>query len=75
MSGFAATMGPEVRRVADAYLESSNMFRSIKEMLSTTVEQLYYPVRETNKPEVLCKLIDAADNFLELFLPNKSSCY
>lgn len=61
---FSATMSPEVRRVADTYLRKPKHVQiNKKEMLSTTVEQLYYPVRETNKPEVLCKLIDAADNF------------
>ena len=32
-------------------------------MLSTTVEQLYYLTRESNKLDVLGKLIDAADDF------------
>jgi ATP-dependent RNA helicase DeaD len=32
-------------------------------MLSEGVEQLFYVTSESNKPEILCKLIDAADDF------------
>ena len=35
-------------------------------MLSDTVEQFYYVVRESDKPEILCKLIDLADDFYGL---------
>lgn len=35
-------------------------------MLPDTVEQLYYLTQESNKPEVLCKLIDAAEGFYGL---------
>lgn len=71
---FSATMSPEVRRVADTYLRSPKHVQiNKKEMLSTTVEQLYYPVRESNKPEILCKLIDAADHFFGIvFCQTKS---
>lgn len=61
---FSATMSREVRRVADRYLTEPKQVQINKtEMLSSTVEQIYYATQESNKPEVLCKLIDAADGF------------
>ncbi len=61
---FSATMSPEVRRVADRYLRSPKQVQiNRKEMLSQTVEQIFYVTQESNKPEVLCKLIDSAEGF------------
>lgn len=61
---FSATMSREVRRVADAYLKEPKQVQVNRtEMLSTTVEQIYYPSRESDKPEILVKLIEAADDF------------
>lgn len=71
---FSATMEREVRRVADTYLKNPQHVQvNKKEMLSTTVEQIFFPVRENDKPEVICKLIDAADSFYGLiFCQTKS---
>ncbi len=71
---FSATMSREVRRVADAYLRDPQQVQINRtEMLSSTVEQLYYLTHEGNKPEILCKLIDAADDFFGLvFCQTKS---
>lgn len=71
---FSATMSKEVRRVADTYLRSPQQVQVNRtEMLSTTVEQLYYPARESDKPEILCKLIEAAEDFYGLvFCQTKS---
>lgn len=61
---FSATMGPDVRGVADNYLTDPKKVQVNRtEMLPDTVEQLYYKTHEYDKPEVLCKLIDAADDF------------
>ena len=61
---FSATMDREVRKVADAYLRNPQLVQvNKKEMLSTTVQQFYYMTRESDKPEILCKLIDANENF------------
>ncbi len=61
---FSATMSPAVRRVADEFLKKPKMVQvNRKEMLSATVEQIFYRTHEANKPEVLCKLIDAAVDF------------
>jgi len=64
---FSATMDREVRKVADKFLKDPAQVQvNQKTMLSATVEQFYYMTREPNKPEVLCKLIDAADEFYGL---------
>ncbi len=64
---FSATMSREVRKVADAYLRNPKQVQvNRKEMLPSTVEQFYYPTREGDKPEILCKLIEAAEDFYGL---------
>ncbi|MBS1983676.1 MAG: DEAD/DEAH box helicase [Bdellovibrionales bacterium] len=64
---FSATMSFDVRRVADNYLRSPRQVQvNRKEMLPENVEQLYYVAAEHNKPEILCKLIDAASDFYGL---------
>lgn len=61
---FSATMSPEVRRVADTYLKDPKQVQvNRKEMLSSTVEQSYYFTRESNKPDIVCKIIDMAEDF------------
>lgn len=60
---FSATMSPEVRRVADAYLTNPKQVQVNRtEMLSETVEQSYYFTRESNKPGIICKIIEMADD-------------
>jgi ATP-dependent RNA helicase DeaD len=64
---FSATMSRDVQRVADTYLRKAKRVQVNKQsMLSTTVEQQYFVTQESNKPEILCKLIDAAENFYGL---------
>lgn len=64
---FSATMSRDVRRVADTYLKNPKQVQVNRvEMLSNTVEQIYYNVRESDKPEILCKLIDITDDFYGL---------
>lgn len=61
---FSATMSPDVRKVADEYLVAPKQVQVNRtEMLPENLEQIYYPAREGDKPEILCKLIDAADEF------------
>jgi ATP-dependent RNA helicase DeaD len=71
---FSATLSPEVRRVADAYLRKPKQAQASKtEVLSTTVDQVYYVVPERDKPAVLCRLIALADDFYGLvFCQTKS---
>lgn len=64
---FSATMSRDVRRVADHYLKNPRQVHvNNKEVLSENVEQYYYVTQESNKPEILCKLVDAADDFYGL---------
>lgn len=61
---FSATLNRQVRRVADAYLRNPRQVEvNRSEVLSSTVEQFYYVTREQNKPEIICKLIDASPDF------------
>ncbi|MCM2278211.1 MAG: DEAD/DEAH box helicase [Oligoflexia bacterium] len=71
---FSATMSPEVRRVADKYLRAPKQVQVNRaEMLPSAIEQLFYTTSEANKPEVLCKLIDAAEDLYGLvFCQTKS---
>src|SRR5690606_33082297 len=71
---FSATMGHEVGRVANTYLHEPQQAQvNRKEMLSETVEQFFYPTRESDKAEVLCKVIENADDFYGLvFCQTKS---
>lgn len=64
---FSATMSPGVRRVADAYLRKPRQVQINRgEMLSTTVEQIYYLARESDKIELIVKIIESADDFYGL---------
>jgi len=60
---FSATMGGEVRRVADTYLKDPKKVQVNRtEMLPDTVEQIYFMVHEYDKPDLVTKVIDAADD-------------
>ena len=64
---FSAMMSSQVRRVADTYLRKPMLAQVNRtEMLSNTVAQVYYIVRESDKPEILCKLIEMTDDFYGL---------
>jgi ATP-dependent RNA helicase DeaD len=71
---FSATMSSEVRKVANAYLSEPKQVQVNRtEVLSSTVEQVFYPSRESDKPEILCKLIEVAEDFYGLvFCQTKS---
>lgn len=71
---FSATMSSGVRKVADEFLSRPKQVQVNRgEMLSSTVEQIFYMTQEKNKPEVLCKLIDAADDFYGLIFAQTKS--
>ncbi len=71
---FSATLSREVRRVADTYLQNAKQVSvNNKAMLSDSVEQVYFSVRESDKPEVLCKIIDSnPDIYGIIFCQTKS---
>jgi ATP-dependent RNA helicase DeaD len=61
---FSATMSASVRKVSNDYLvDPAKVEINRTEVLPSTVEQIYFMTKESNKPEVLCKLIDAAEDF------------
>ncbi len=61
---FSATMGSEVLKVAHRYLKNPKKVQVNRhEILPSGMEQIYYLTQESNKPEVLCKLIDGAESF------------
>ncbi len=64
---FSATMEKDVRRVADTYLRNPKQVQINKtDVIPSTIKQLYYIARESDKAEILCKLIDTADHFYGL---------
>jgi ATP-dependent RNA helicase DeaD len=64
---FSATMSSEVKRVAQTYLRDYEKAEvNQKQKLAENIEQSYIHVRERDKPEVLCKIIDNADEFYGL---------
>jgi ATP-dependent RNA helicase DeaD len=64
---FSATMSKEVRRVAATYLRDPKHVSVNKvEMLSSTVKQLYITCSEAEKPSIVCRLMDTADDFYGL---------
>lgn len=64
---FSATMSQEIKRVAQTYLRDYEKVEvNQKQKLAENVEQSYLQVRERDKPEVLCKIIDHADEFYGL---------
>lgn len=64
---FSATMSREVRKIADQFLDNPKMIQINKtEVVSTAVQQLYYLVREDEKPATIEKIIDLTPNFFGL---------
>ena len=64
---FSATMSREVRRIAEDNLRQPQTVQVNRtEMLSSGVEQYYYRSQEFEKPEMICALIEAADDFYGL---------
>ncbi|MBI3566467.1 MAG: DEAD/DEAH box helicase [Elusimicrobia bacterium] len=71
---FSATMSKEVRRVAETYLRQPKQAQVNRaEVLSTTVEQVYYVVPERDKPAVLTRLIELSDDFYGLVFAQTKS--
>lgn len=64
---FSATMSPEIRKIADQFLDRPEQIQVNKqEGVSKAVKQFFYTVREDEKPDVLQKLIDQAPDFYGL---------
>ena len=64
---FSATMSREIRKIADQFLDSPKQIQINKtEVLSNSVKQYFYMVREDEKPDVIGKLIDQVPGFYGL---------
>ncbi len=64
---FSATMSREVLALTRKNLRDPKSVQVNRtEMLSSGVEQYYYRSQEYEKPEMICKLVDAADDFYGL---------
>jgi len=64
---FSATMGREIRKIADHFLDEPQQIQINKtEMVTSAVKQYFYAVREEEKPDVLGRLIDQVPGFYGL---------
>ncbi len=61
---FSATMGREVVSFTENFLNNPKEVRINRtEIVPDRIDQIYYRAHEEDKPEIICKLIDAADEF------------
>ncbi|MFL5815403.1 MAG: DEAD/DEAH box helicase [Bdellovibrionia bacterium] len=61
---FSATMGREVVSFTERFLNDPQEVRINRtEVVPTRIDQIYYRAHEEDKPEIICKLIEAADEF------------
>ncbi len=61
---FSATMQPELRKIADRYLKKPKIVTiNSSQMLSGTVEQIYYTLREDQKIDAVCRILDVTEDF------------
>lgn len=61
---FSATMSPEIKRVANLYLKDYKLVQVNRtEVVPANVQQIYYVVKESDRAEVLKKIIDNEENF------------
>lgn len=61
---FSATMGRDIRRIADNFLTNPKQIQINKtDMVTTSVTQLFYNVREDEKPEVIGRIVDSVPGF------------
>ena len=61
---FTATMQKELRRIADTFLKSPATAQvNTSSVLSGTVVQSFHLVREDDKGETVCRIVDSSDNF------------
>ncbi|NQY74040.1 MAG: DEAD/DEAH box helicase [Candidatus Margulisbacteria bacterium] len=64
---FSATMPDTIMKLAKKYMKKYTTIRAKKETLATSLtEQIYFEVRESDKLEALCRIIDVEDGFYGL---------
>lgn len=61
---FSATMAPEILKIAKKYMRDHDVL-SVKsrEMTTDLTDQIYFEVKDRDKFEALCRIIDLADDF------------
>lgn len=61
---YSATMSREIRKIADRYLTTPEMFAINKSQgVSDTIEQIYFTVKQSNKVEALIRIIETEPTF------------
>lgn len=64
---FSATMSGEVRRLAEKYLENPETVQANKVgSTASTIQQVYYTVKNSGKMEVICRLLQTLPEFYGL---------
>ena len=64
---FSATMPEPILNLSKKYMKDVTTIKIKKKTLATTLtEQIYFEVRESNKLEALCRIIDVEDEFYGL---------
>jgi ATP-dependent RNA helicase DeaD len=64
---FSATMPPAIKNIAQNYMKDYVTIKAKKSTLATTLtEQIYFEVRESDKLEALCRIIDVEEDFYGL---------
>lgn len=61
---FSATMPQDILRLAETYMKEYTMVKTKRETMNESLtEQFYYEVREADKLEALCRIIDVVADF------------
>jgi len=64
---FSATMPGKIKELARKYMEGYELLKVKKEQLTSNLtEQIYFEVKESDKFEALCRIIDIEDGFYGL---------
>ena len=64
---FSATMPGRIKELARKYMEGYELLKVKKEQLTSNLtEQIYFEVKESDKFEALCRIIDIEDGFYGL---------
>lgn len=61
---FSATMAPPLMKIAEKYMGEKEIVAVKKQQLTTNLTtQIYFEVRENDKLEALCRIVDMEDDF------------
>lgn len=61
---FSATMAPEILKIAKKYMREHEVLSvKARELTTDLTDQIYFEVKDRDKFEALCRIIDLADNF------------